>query len=110
MFSLWCQAEIMGVTDLQIWCLPFTSSHEDRLDVGYNSDPMSQLTLQLPDRLAADLASASKESNRQPDELVVELLGRAMAARRFRALRQKALAELGNRAPDTDEDAFRMLR
>lgn len=71
---------------------------------------MSELTLQLPDRLAEELAIASKESNRKPDELVVELLRRAMAARRFRTLRQKALSELGANAPETDEDAFKMMQ
>lgn len=71
---------------------------------------MSQLTLQLSEPLAAELAQASKEANRPADELVVELLRRALAARRFRSLRERASVELGDRAPDTDDDAFKMLR
>jgi hypothetical protein len=71
---------------------------------------MSQLTLHIPDRLAAELDEASRESNRDPGELAVELLRRAMASRRFRSLRQAALAELGDKAPMSDEDAFGMLR
>ncbi len=70
---------------------------------------MSEMILQLPSRLAAELDAASKESNRRPDEIVLELLRRAMAARQFRALRRQALDQLGDDAPLTDDDAFKMV-
>jgi len=70
---------------------------------------MSEITLQLPDSLAADLQAASRESKCKPDDLAVDLLRRALAVRKFRAVRQAALESLGDDAPATDEDAFKMM-
>jgi hypothetical protein len=70
---------------------------------------MSQLTLNLPDKLAADLVEASRQSNRAPDELAVELLKRALAVRSFKSARDAIASSLGDRAPETDDDAFKLL-
>lgn len=70
---------------------------------------MSQLTLQLPERLAAELAEASRESNRTPDELAVDLLRRAMAAWRFERLSDKVSKSLKPDAPKSEDEAFEQL-
>jgi len=70
---------------------------------------MSQLTLNLPDKIAAELAEASRQVNRAPDDLAVELVQRGLAVRRFRAARKAILNSLGDKVPETDEDAFRLL-
>ncbi len=70
---------------------------------------MSQLTLNLPDNVAADLVEASRQSNRAPDELAVELLKRALAVRRFKSARETIVESLGDRAPETDDDALKLL-
>jgi hypothetical protein len=71
---------------------------------------MSQLMVILPDALSAELERASSESNRKPDDLAAELLRGALAARRIRQAREKALHELGDSAPTTDEDAFKLMQ
>ena len=71
---------------------------------------MSQITLNLPDRIAAELEEASRLANHTPDDLAIELLRRGLAARKFRATRQAIIDSLGERAPSTDEDAFKLLK
>ena len=44
---------------------------------------MSQITLNLPDKAAAELAEASRETNRNPEDVASELLQRALLLRRF---------------------------
>jgi hypothetical protein len=70
---------------------------------------MSQLTLNLPDKLASELAEASRQTNRSPDDLAVDLLRRALAVRRFKAARESVQNALGEGAPPSDDDAFKLL-
>jgi hypothetical protein len=70
---------------------------------------MSQLTLNLPEKLAAELAEASRRDHRSADELALVLVKRGLAVRRFRAARQGVLDSLGDKAPATDEAAYDLL-
>ncbi|HEX3355794.1 MAG TPA: hypothetical protein VHS31_02340 [Tepidisphaeraceae bacterium] len=70
---------------------------------------MSQLTLNLSDKIAAELAEASRKANLSPGDLAMELLQRGLAVRRFRSAREAIINSLGDKAPDTDEEAFKML-
>ena len=67
---------------------------------------MSQLTLNLPEKLAAELAEVSRQDQRAADELAIEFVKRGLAVRRFRAARDGILDSLGDRAPKNDEAAF----
>jgi hypothetical protein len=70
---------------------------------------MSQLTLNLPAKLAAELTEASRKANRAPDDLALELVQRGLAVRGFRAAREAILDALGAQSPETDEEAFKLL-
>ena len=70
---------------------------------------MTQITLTIPDKIAADLEEASRQANRSPDELASELLRRGLAVRKFKQTRQAIIDSLGDRAPETDDDAFKLL-
>jgi hypothetical protein len=71
---------------------------------------MSQITLNLPDKLAAELAAASRRSNQSPVDLAVELLRKALVVQRFRAAREDVLATLGDEAVESDDNAFEQLK
>jgi metal-responsive CopG/Arc/MetJ family transcriptional regulator len=71
---------------------------------------MTRITLQLPDQLAREIEAVCAEEQRGPDELAADLLRRGLAVRAFRQLRNRAQAELGDHAPETDEQAMNMIR
>ena len=48
---------------------------------------MSQLTLNLSDKIAAELAEASRQANRTPDELALNCFSADLAVRRFNLAR-----------------------
>ena len=70
---------------------------------------MGRLTLNLPNDVAAALAEESRQSNRAPDELAVELLERALAIRKFRSARGAVIESLGDAAPASDDDVFKQI-
>ena len=70
---------------------------------------MSQLTLNLPNDLAAALADESRQSNRAQEEVALDLLKRALAIRRFRSARDTTMNALGDDAPQDDDDALRQI-
>jgi hypothetical protein len=70
---------------------------------------MSQLTLNLPDKIAAELAEASRRANCQPGDLALELVQRGLAVRRFKTAREGIQNSLGENAPKTDDEAFNLL-
>jgi len=70
---------------------------------------MSQITLTLPDKVAAELAEASKQVNCAPGDLAAELVQRGLAVRRFKVAREAVLGSLGQQSTVTDADAFKLL-
>jgi oligoendopeptidase F len=67
---------------------------------------MSQIILNLPDKAAAELAEASRETNRNPEDVASELLQRALLLRRFDRAQEKISKSLRPDAPQSEEQAF----
>ena len=70
---------------------------------------MSQLILQLPDKVAAALNEVSRAAQRPPEEIAREMVEKALAIQRFDAIRQKLQNSLGDDAPETDEEVFKQI-
>jgi hypothetical protein len=70
---------------------------------------MSQITINLPEATAEDLARASREANQSPEAFAEELVRRALSVRKLREARAK-LVEHGRAAGfDSDDDVFKAI-
>ncbi|HWB53627.1 MAG TPA: hypothetical protein VG722_05520 [Tepidisphaeraceae bacterium] len=70
---------------------------------------MSQITLHLSGKVAADLAAASREAKKTPEAFAEELVSRALSARKLREAHAK-LARYGKAAGfETDEDVYKAI-
>ncbi len=67
---------------------------------------MTRITLELSDELGRSLDELSRRCHRPVDDLVRDLLRRALAVEQFQELRQRNLQRLGQDAPATDAQAF----
>ena len=70
---------------------------------------MSQITLNLPDDLVAELDKASRETNSRPEDAAREMVKRALRARRFDRARRNIIDSLGPDAPLSEQDALEQV-
>ena len=70
---------------------------------------MSQLTVNLPNDMAAELAEAGRESSKTPEELVQDLVRRMITLRRWQHLRRDVREQLGPDAPASEEEVFEQI-
>ncbi len=70
---------------------------------------MSQITLNLPDAIADDLARASREANQSPEAYAEELVRRALGVRKLRQAREKLLDRGKEAGFESDEDVFKVI-
>ena len=75
----------------------------------YTIESMSQITLNLPDSAAAELADVSREANRNPEDVASELLQRVLLIRRFDRAQDKVSGSLRADAPKSEDEAFEHL-
>ncbi len=65
---------------------------------------MSQITLQLPDSVASELARVGKETNRTKEAVAEEMIQRMVALRKFDSLREDVRRGFGDQPPTTEDD------
>jgi len=70
---------------------------------------MSQITINLPDAIAEDLARASREANQSPAMFAEELVRRALGVRKLRDARAKLVKRGRGAGFETDEDVFKVV-
>jgi len=70
---------------------------------------MNQITLNLPDDLAAELDKASREINSRPEDVAREMIERALRIRRFDRARQNIIGSLGPDAPRSEQEALEQI-
>lgn len=70
---------------------------------------MSPITLNLPESILAELASAARESHLSPEAVAEEMLKRMVWLRRFERLRGEVRASLGPDAPTSEDEIFAQI-
>jgi hypothetical protein len=70
---------------------------------------MSRLTLDLPERLSAELAELGRLRKEPPESVAQDMLRRMVAMERFERLANKLQGSLSNDPPLTEEDALKSI-
>jgi hypothetical protein len=70
---------------------------------------MSQITLNLPDKVADDLAAASRDANQSPETFAAELVRRALSVRQLQQAHSKLVKQGEASGFKKDEDVFKAI-